>query len=443
MTPVVRMLLRIMLCAVASLMAVGWAAENAEKAEATRTEIQVMLDEASQVGGTVTLAPGEYVIQRSLALRNATLTGPGATIRAVNSEAAGAYLMGIRMGSGSVLRDISLVGEGPRCVPVQISGGSRKVQLRHVTITGGTILIDANAPEVNDILIEGCDLYKGGYGVLLDNQCSGANVRIVGCHFKGNRSDSIELNFPHKEKGLFVRNVVIADSIFEGTGPDPNSGTSGFAVGMAGAHQVQITGNTFYKIAVQGVHLEDDTEYVTVSGNNFEECGMGCTTGNWSGGVHVLSGTKFVTVTGNNFTRCRYGVSGLQGNTLRDITVVGNTFRDCPRGAWFMEYPRGVFQGNILENCGVGLELWRSRRWIVTGNSISADRRGETDTESSPSVGIRCFGYRELICTNNTLDVDVPFDHHNKDWYDQHFILRDNLILRGTSRLNGEPVPAG
>lgn len=397
------------------------------------------LAEAGKTGAVVTLAPGEYVINKGLRLENATLTGPGATIRCVNPEDNTGYLFGVSLASNAVLRDVALVGEGPRCVPVGIAGGARKVQVRHVTITGGTILIDSNVPDIHDILIESCDLYKGGYGILLDQECSGENVRIIGCHFKENSSDSIELNFPKKEEGNFVRNVVIANNIFERTGPDPNSGSSGFGVGIAAGQDVQITGNTFYKCAVQGVHIEDDTDNVTIVGNNFQECGLGCTTGNWTGGVHILKGTKFVTINGNNFTRCRFGVSGLSGNTLHDVTVIGNTFRDCERGAWFMEYPRGTFQGNVMEDCGIALELWRSTRWIVTGNHIAATPPAE-GAEKQESVGIRCFAFREFICTSNILDVDVPFEHNNKDWYDQSFIIKDNLILRGQSRENGEPA---
>jgi hypothetical protein len=403
-----------------------------------QARLAAALAEAGKSGAVVTLAPGEYVIRKGLRLENATLTGPGATLRAVNPETNPGYLFGIALGSKAVLRDLALTGEGPRCVPVGIAGGARQVQIRHVSITGGAILIDSNAPDIRDILIEGCDLYKGGYGILLDNECSGENVRIIGCHFKENAADSIELNFPKKEAGKFVRNVVIADNIFERTGSDPNSGSAGFGVGIAAGQDVQITGNTFYRCAVQGVHIEDHTEAVTIVGNTFQECGLGHTGGNWTGGVHILKGTTFVTINGNTFSRCRFGVSGLSGNTLHDVTVIGNTFRECERGAWFMEYPKGTFQGNVLEDCGIAVELWRSRRWIVTGNHIAA--APAAGQEKKESTGIRCAGFREFICSNNILDVDVPFDHDNKDWYDEHYIIRDNLILRGRSRENGQPA---
>ena len=397
------------------------------------------LAEAARTGAVVTLQPGEYVIGRGLNLNNATLTGPGATIRAVNPESNQGYLFGVTLGSNSVLRDIALIGEGPRCVPVGIDGGARKVAVRNVTMTEGTILLDSNVPDIHDILIDGCDFYQGGYGLLLDSNCSGGNVRVVNCHFKDNRSDAIELNFPNSENGKVVRNIVISGCLFENTGGNPNSGTSGFGVGIAAGQNVQIVGNTFYKCAVQGVHIEDDSDSITIVGNNFEDCGMGCTTGNWTGGVHVLKGSKYITVSGNNFRRCRYGISGLSGNELHHMTVVGNTFRDCERGAWFMQFPKGTFQANILQNCGIAIELWRSHRWVVTGNYVAADP-ADPAAQDAPKefIGLRGFGFRELIFTNNTLDVDVPFDHDNRDWYDQHYIIRDNLILRGKSRENGQ-----
>jgi len=406
----------------------------------THQRLAAALAEAGKTGAVVTLAPGEYVLNQGLDLKHATLTGPGATLRVVNPETNKGYLFGVTLGRQGVLRDLALTGEGPRCVPVGIGPGARQVQIRHVTITGGTTLIDSNVPDIHDVLIEGCDLYRGGYGLLLDANCSGDNVRVVGCLFKDNTSDAIELNFPKSEEGKVVRNVVISGCVFDNTGGNPNSATSGFGVGIAAGQNIQITGCTFRKCAVQGVHIEDDSDNVTVSGNNFEDCGLGCTTGNWTGGVHLLSGSKYVTVTGNNFRHCRYGVSGLQGYKLHHVSVVGNTFRDNERGAWFMQFPKGVFQGNVMEDCGIALELWRSPGWVVSGNLIGASPATEGAEKPRESVGFRCFGFRELVCTGNILDVDVPFDHDSKDWYDEHFLIRDNVIVRGKSRENGQPA---
>lgn len=408
--------------------------------EETHQRLAAALAEAGKTGAVVTLSPGEYLLNKGLNLRNATLTGPGATLRCVNPEDNKGYLFGVELGGEAVLRDLALVGEGPRCVPVGIGSGARRVQIRHVTITGGTILIDSNVPDIHDVLIEGCDLYKGGYGLLLDANCSGDNVRVIGCLFKDNASDAIELNFPKKGEGKFVRNVAISGCVFQNTGGNPNSATSGFGVGIAAGQNVQITGCTFHKCAVQGVHIEDDTDNVTVSGCNFEECGLGCTTGNWTGGVHILKGVKYVTVTGNNFNRCRYGVSGLQSYELHHVSVVGNTFKENERGAWFMQFPKGVFQGNVLEDCGIAVELWRSPGWIISGNYLGAAKAAEGAEKPRESIGFRCFGYRDLVCTDNIFDVDVPFDHDNKDWYDQHFVIKDNVILRGKSRENGAPA---
>ncbi len=406
----------------------------------THQRLAAALAEAGKTGAVVTLSPGEYVLSQGLDLKHATLTGPGATLRIVNPETNKGYLFGVTVSSQGVLRDLALTGEGPRCVPVGIGPGARQVQIRHVTIAGGTTLIDSNVPDIHDVLIEGCDLYRGGYGLLLDANCSGDNVRVVGCLFKDNTSDAIELNFPQSEEGKVVRNVAISGCVFDNTGGNPNSATSGFGVGIAAGQNIQITGCTFRKCAVQGVHIEDDSDNVTVSGNNFEDCGLGCTTGNWTGGVHLLSGSKYVTVTGNNFRHCRYGVSGLQGYKLHHVSVVGNTFRDNERGAWFMQFPKGVFQGNVMEDCGIALELWRSPGWVVSGNFISASRATEGAEKPRESVGVRCFGFRDLVCTGNILDVDVPFDHDNKDWYDEHFVIRDNVVLRGKSRENGQPA---
>ena len=406
----------------------------------THARLSAALAEAAKTGAVVTLSPGEYVVNKGVGIKNATLTGPGATLRIVNPEGSKDYLFGVSLGSNSVVRDLAITGEGPLCVPVWILGGTRKVQLRHVTMTGGTNIVDGNAPDIHDILIEGCDFYQGGYGLLLDGNCSGDNVRVIGCHFRDNGADAIELNFPKKGEGKFVRNVAISGCLFENTGGNPNSATSGFGVGIAAGQNIQITGCTFYKCAVQGVHIEDDTNNVTVTGNNFEECGLGCTTGNWTGGVHILSGTKYVTVTGNNFSHCRYGVSGLQGYTLHHASVVGNTFRDCERGAWFMQFGQGAFEGNVMQDCGVAIELWRSPGWIITGNTIGAAPPPANTDKSHESVGFRSFGFRDLVCTGNIFDVDVPFDHDNKDWYDEHFVIKDNVIMRGRSRENGQPA---
>lgn len=408
--------------------------------EENHARLTAALSAAATTGGVITLAPGEYPLTKTLMVRNVTLTGPGATLRFSNPEGSTTYLFGLEIGAQVVLRDLAVVGEGPRCVPLNLSGNAREVQLRQVTVTGGTVLFNGNAPNSGDLLIEGCRFVGGGYGVLLNENSSGENVRIIGCHFVENKSDAIELNFPKKGEGKFIRNVVINGNIFDRTGGDPNSPSAGFGVGIAAGHNIQITGNTFYKCAVQGVHIEDDTDNVTISGNNFEECGLGNTTKNWTGGVHLLNGTKYVTISANNFSRCRYGVSGLQGYKLHHVSVVGNTFRDNERGAWFMQFPQGVFQGNVLENCGIALELWRSPQWVVTGNLITAPAATAGQPAPEPRVGIRCLGFRELVCTGNILAVDIPFDHDNRDWYDQHYLVKDNVIIRGRSLRNGAPA---
>jgi hypothetical protein len=75
----------------------------------------------------------------------------------------------------------------------------------------------------------------------------------------------------------------------------------------------------------------------------------------------------------------------------------------------------------------------------VTGNYIATEPVAEGQT--GESIGLRSFAFRKLIFSHNTLDVDVPFDHDNRDWYNQSFIVKDSLILRGTSRENGQGAP--
>jgi parallel beta-helix repeat protein len=406
---------------------------------AAMVQVDVLaLVENSQPGDVISVPPGTYDLPKTLFLENRTLTGPGATLRVVNPPDAKKYRTGVQLKSGAILRDIAVTAEGPRCLPT--ASGSTGIQVRHVRLRGGTILLDANAPDVNNLLVEGCDFHEGGYGILLDAKCTGSDVRIIGNRFLANRSDAIELNFPHKEKGQFIRDVVISGNLFLETGGNPNSGTSGFGVGVAGGHNIQITGNTFRKCGVQGIHLEDHTENVAISGNTFEECGLGCTTRNWTGGIHILSGTRNVAVTGNTFTRCRFAVSGLQGYTLKDIAVVGNTIRDCERGGWFMQYPRGVFEGNHLLNCQIGLELWRSPNWIVSNNQfLNEPPEKGADADAKRTVALRFHGLRNVVCTGNLLDADIAIDHRNKTWSDTKYRLDGNVIVRGKHLRNETP----
>lgn len=393
---------------------------NGTHPQETRAAIQAALDAARQPDGpgpVVTLPPGEYLITDTLNLSGITLRGPGASIRARNDG--DSYLFGLALGAQSRLESIAVVGEGPRCVPVRFANPARDVTLRDVHIRGGTILLNGQV-HVDNILIDGCTFEGGGYGFLLDQPSTGRNVRVVNCTFRGNRSDAIELNFPRHREGKLVEDIVIAGNVFEDTGPDPDSGTSGFGVGIAGARSVQITGNAFRRMAVQAVHVEDWAEHITITGNNMLECGLDHTGGNWTGGVHLLPGTRYVTVSGNNFSNCRFGVSGLQGNSLQWCTVVGNTFRNSEKGLWIMEFPHGIIQGNLFEDCRTAVEIWRSRLWTVSGNQIVSARPG--------SVGVMSTRFMNIVLTGNTIRAETPVVHREPEG-DLPSLVEGNLIL--------------
>jgi len=385
----------------------------------TRNAMATAVRKAAQMGSgaMVLLPPGKYLLNQTVPVTDATISGPGATVVVKSKDA---YVFGFALGANGSLERLRIEGEGGFSVPVDVRSGARNVRLRNVRITGGRILFNIHAPDVENVEVTGCEFFGGGYGVLLNSKCSGRNVRITNNYFKDNGADSIELNFPKEEKGNFTEGIVIANNIFENTGRgNPNNPNAGFAIGMAGARRVQITGNTFRKAAVQGVHIEDNSRDVTVAGNTFVDCGLGCTTGNWTGGVHILSGSQNIAVTGNTFTRCRFGVTGLQRSALRYLTVNGNTFRQCEKGCWFMEFPYGTVVGNVFIDCQMGIEIWRTPGWTVANNLIRSSRPG--------AVGVRSYGYRDFVMIGNTIQCPVPL-HNPEPQSDTEKLITDNLI---------------
>jgi WD40 repeat protein len=394
---------------------------DASHPDETHAAIQAALDAAGQpdAGNTVVvLPPGRYLLTWPIVFSGATLRGPGAVLIARNTTEK--YFFGLTLGNYARLEDIQVVGEGSKCVPIRFANPASDVRFRDVHIREGTILVDGQA-HIENIVFDSCLFEDGGYGLLLDRPSSGRNVRITNCTFRNNRSDAIELNFPHHENGNVVEDIVIADCIFEGTGRDPNNGHAGFSVGMAGARCVQIVGNSFRRAAVQAIHIEDESEQITISGNNFANCGVDHTGGNWTGGVHVLSGSRYIAITGNTFNNCRFGVSGLQAHQLRWCTITGNTFRNNEIGIRIMQFPRGVIQGNVFDDCQTAVNIWRTPLWNVSGNVIVTSRPG--------GVGLRFSQYQSAVVTSNTIEAPIPIDHREGAGDRGESLVDGNLLI--------------
>ena len=391
----------------------------------THAAIEAALVEAAGGKGpsrVVVLPPGRYLFTGPLSISGASLRGAGAVLIARNVTEK--YFFGLTLGDGARLEDLTILGEGNKCVPVRFANPARDVGLRDVHIREGTILVDGQA-HIENVVFDTCLFEDGGYGLLLDRPSSGRNVRITNCTFRNNRSDAIELNFPHQEKGCVVEDIVIANCTFEGTGRDPDNGHAGFSVGMAGARGVQIVGNSFRRAAVQAIHIEDHAEQITITGNNFIHCGVDHTKGNWTGGVHVLSGSRYIAISGNTFTNCRFAVSGLQAHKLQWCTITGNTVRNSTIGIRIMQFPRGVIQGNLFENCQTAINIWRTPLWNVSGNVITTKRPG--------GVGLRCTQFRDIVVTGNTIHATTPIDHREAHGDHGTSLVENNVLVPSAS----------
>lgn len=261
--------------------------------------------------------------------------------------------------------------------------------------------------------------------------------KISGCTFKGNGSSSgigIHMSGSPTDLGITAnhflgcaygilsaqstspQHVLIADNILDGDGR-PTGNAISIDSPNGNASDISIIGNVAYnwtstQICIGFAHVVRGV----IANNIIHQCS--------GAGIHVEDGSTDIAITGNKISEC--GGAGIEAtyNTARPtkrITIVGNTVADCLTlapvvGAIIISGsnpPEGVIVAhNTVDNCGLltsvchGIVLFANNSRVL-GNVV-------TNTQGLAPGGIKTFvGNNNLIAQNRCYDDQAV---KTQDW---------------------------
>lgn len=250
------------------------------------------------------------------------------------------------------------------------------------------------------------------WGILTFPTSTGRKVKVIGNNFEELAGDGVTINIP--TNGSFDDLVVIGNT-FKSIG----SGTAvnrGFGVGTSAQNSssrvtnVTIVGNYFELVDYHGVHIEDNSSDITISGNTFVDCGFSAeATFSTTASIAVTSANvgqevKNVIVS-NNIIRntdstIDYGIlfSGTQRND--GFIINNNTLHMNGTAPGIFAFGENFsINNNIVDGSdGAGIDV-RARQGIVSGNNCYDSQGTKTQT-----YGIAYNSNADDVnFTNNTL----------------------------------------
>lgn len=123
-------------------------------------------------------------------------------------------------------------------------------------------------------------------------------------------------------------------------------GTSAHAMGMYNADFCTISNNIFYRPNGNGLYLDANCQYTTISGNTFQECdydNSGTQHGIW------INGSDDISIVGNTFNNCDdHEISMASGST--NITIIGNNFGSGSDHVGYIEFANNYYDVTLIGN---------------------------------------------------------------------------------------------
>lgn len=414
------------------------------------TALQNAINAAATAGLPVWLTAPSYKLATASWLNipaGANLTGPST----ITGTVSGAAL--IKVNSNVTLDGLTIInnGTGGR-MNVYVQPNSVNVKLKNLKFTpavdNSCVGIQASEAGIKNVRIENCDFDGQSYGVLTNSGGTTAtptgawditDVIIRGCRFVNMWADPIELNHPLNGSSDGTRtsasNFTIVGNVIHA--PNGSGATAGLGIGVAGASDVTIQGNTI-TARTQGIHIEDDASNITIMGNvvaNVKGAGA-------YAGIAILPSCRDVVISGNTIhdigdsTTCNgidVGFSGvaihangivITGNTIRGVTGAGiSVAAVAGKGGLFR------IANNIVRNCGGNgisilgtpdnVEAHNNTIDIVTGYGVWVD---------SYNSGIRV--------SSNTVTTATAGD------YNGHVVSSQNATFLRDRTVHFDPSPA-
>jgi parallel beta-helix repeat protein len=175
--------------------------------------------------------------------------------------------------------------------------------------TGGFMQICDNTHNIN----VNNNVFRGDWGVLSNDKVGVHTISVSNNQFYGCKpyvsADLIEFNHPTNP----AHHIVISNNTLSGTKIATNGG---ICIGVANCKYVTIVGNVVLDSGLDGIHVEDRSQYVTISNNVISNCNnfaMSVSQGCYDVVVsdNVMTANPYVTTNKVIFYCCGGGIGGI------------------------------------------------------------------------------------------------------------------------------------
>ena len=381
---------------------------------------------AATAGVPLIVPPGNYLISATASLpAGLTMWAPsGARFFGV---VAAAGLLSV--GGNTVITGVTLENTSePDGCSATIQAAAENIVFERCKLIAPSIGVHANQSGIKNLTVRNCRIQDTYFGVLTN---TGANdiqgVLVEGCHFTNILGDAIEFNHPSGSAPTCRGFRVVGNNI---AGANTTGGTTstGFGVGVAGCADVTITGNTIHGVLREGIHVEDGSHNIEITGNTVRQIPA---SGTNRGGICVYGvGTDDVTITGNTVTDINgigievvyAGGSDLVANVVINSNIIrGCTGHGVDVGADGTAGEGYSVNNNVIRDCDYGVVLRGNFRWgTVQGNMIDGCNAG---------VGAGQHGAIRFV-RDNVITNWVDNDYDGFGPYGGSVHLTDRTVLR-------------
>lgn len=298
--------------------------------------------------------------------------------------------------------------------------------------------INNSATQVNDFIIDGCSVHNWLYTILKTNSGTSNDSRwtVTNSRFYDNATSHLSINSPLGSHDGFIISNNIFNTVTKNVAGDHH------LIGLASVKNCVISSNMFKGLTPGDcIHIEENSDFVTVQGNVIEIGELNNTT-TWGDGIRVLdnniSGTRHIpsniSIVGNTvrrtgtrggtgiafqwdgpdinaeFVTCANNVvDGFDVGILVDgvsdtIRINGNVVRSCNQGIYMPGSGNPQIAYNSLISCVIGLfgqGLVGPNHFITT----------TTEVQSSPAGTLSVTGWNvqrkalTLINGNTTVQI--------------------------------------
>lgn len=295
-------------------------------------------------------------------------------------------------------------------IGINMSSTASRITVRGCHFVG--LKAGAIRPAGTDILIANNTFYGGsvgGYGILANNSSTLKGMMIVGNVIDGNGggADGIDINQPSVSAAT---NILISENVIHGY--LSGSPTAGMGIALANCTDTIVSGNTVFDCYLDGIHVEDRSERVSIVGNTIHaNQGYGISVQGVTDDANVNKGIVIANnvVSGVCTTRSDAGILlGAPYQSAHGFSVVGNQVNSVGRSGAAMygiavsRSRHGTVQGNVVKNT-TGSDTSGMYLHILEDVSVIGNRSYDDQGTPTQDYGVKVGGAmtRVLIANNH------------------------------------------